>query len=137
MKSALALGVTVGFVVCLALVFAALKLTVWSGLSVVIYSEGAAAKVESKFLGDYELGITRLRITHGRSQASIVDINDPAARIPNVFVLQTGANEIALGSGPPAHFALLAGEPYRLTLCGNNGFARQRCTSRSLQLTVQ
>ena len=138
MKRRRAVGVAVAVVVCCsALVFAVLKLTVWSGPSVIITSKGASAKIDSTFLGEYYLGMTRLRIEHRRSRASIVDVSDPGAGIPNIFMLHVGRNEVAVGSGPPAYFELLADEPYRLTLCGNNGFARVLCTSKSIELTVQ
>ena len=136
MRTAVALGWSGGAIICIVLiVLAGMKLTVWSGPNLEISVIGPEAKVESIFLGDYQLGITRLRIESDPSHPPVVDLEDLRGRMPSVFWLRVGENKIANSGGPISKFELIEAKSYLLTLCGNNGWGRIRCSSRSFRLT--
>ena len=136
MKHRVALAWSTGAIVVIALIILlGMNLTVWSGPNLDISAKGSEAKVESVFLGEYELGITRLRIENDDSTSPVVDVKDSRAGIPNVFKLRVGENQIAHSQGTLSRFVLKEAEPYVLTLCGNNGWGRVRCSSRPFRLT--
>ena len=137
MKHAVALAWSTGTIVFIALiVLLGMRLTVWSGPSLDVSAEGSKAKVESVFLGEYHLGVTRLRIeSDAAADSLVVDIADSRGGIPNVFELRLGENQIAHSGGAASPFVLKEGRPYLLTLCGNNGWARIRCSSEQFRLT--
>jgi hypothetical protein len=136
MKHAGALAWSTGTIVFIALiVLLGMRLTVWSGPSLDITAKGSEAKVESVFLGEYHLGVTRLRIESDDADSPVVDITDSRGGIPNVFELRLGENQIAHSGGIASRFVLKEGRPYLLTLCGNNGWARIRCSSEQFRLT--
>src|SRR5688572_6322717 len=136
MKHAVALAWSTGTIVFIAfIVLAGMRLTVWSGPNLDITAKGSEAKVESVFLGEYHLGVTRLRIESDDADSPVVDLTDSRGGIPNVFELRLGENQIAHSGGTPPRFVLQEGRPYLLTLCGNNGWARIRCSSEQFRLT--
>jgi hypothetical protein len=135
MKPAVALGWSSGAIILIVLmVLVGMKLTVWSGPDLEISVIGPEAKVESIFLGDYQLGITRLRI-ESDAPLPVVDLKDSRGGIPNVFGLRVGENQIANSDGSIAQFMLTDAKSYLLTLCGNNGWGRIRCSSQVFRLT--
>jgi len=137
-KHAVALAWSTGVIVVIALlVLLGMKLTIWSGPDLDISSKGSEAKVKSVFLGEYELGITRLRIENEGPGTPVVDVQDSHGGIPNVFELRLGENQIAHSQGTLARFVLKEADPYVLTLCGNNGWGRIRCSSKQFRLTSQ
>ena len=136
MKHAVALAWSTGTIVLIAsIALVAMRLTVWSGPSLDISAKGSEAKVESVFLGEYHLGVTRLRIESDDADSPVVDVTDSRGGIPNVFELRLGENQIAHSGGTASRFVLKEGRPYLLTLCGNNGWARIRCSSEQFRLT--
>lgn len=136
MKPGVALTWSSGAVVVIALiVLLGMNLTVWSGPGLDISAKGPTAEVKSVFLGEYELGITRLRIESSDSDSPVVDVRDSNGGIPNVFDLRVGENQIAGSKGATSRFMLKEAEPYTLTLCGNNGWGRNRCSSKHFRLT--
>ena len=136
MKHAVAMAWSTGTIVFIALiVLLGMRLTVWSGPSLDITAKESEAKVESVFLGEYHLGVTRLRIESDDSDSPVVDVTDSRGGIPNVFELRLGENQIAHSGGTASRFVLKEGRPYLLTLCGNNGWARIRCSSEQFRLT--
>lgn len=136
MKHAVALVWSTCTIVVVALiVLLGMNLTVWSGPNLDISAKGSEAKVESVFLGEYELGITRLRIESDDSSSLVVDLNNSHGGIPNVFDLRVGENQIGHSEGTVSRFVLKAAKPYVLTLCGNNGWGRIRCSSKPFRLT--
>jgi hypothetical protein len=117
------------------LVLLGMRFTVWSGPNLEISSDGPRADVRSIFLGEYQLGISRLRVETTDTHSVAVDLNDSGARIPSVLTLQVGENEVSFSGGSPAHFVLDDRKSYELTLCGNNGWGRIRCSSKEFRLT--
>ncbi|HJY08004.1 MAG TPA: hypothetical protein VJ323_16920 [Bryobacteraceae bacterium] len=136
MKHGVALAWSTGAIVVIALiVLLGMNLTVWAGPNLDIYAEGPKAKVESVFLGEYELGITRLRIVSDDSDSPVVDVQDSHGGIPSVFDLRVGENQIGDSEDTMSRFILKEAKPYKLTLCGNNGWGRNRCSSKPFRLT--
>jgi hypothetical protein len=135
MKHAVALAWSTGAIVVIALIVVGMNLTVRSGPNLDISAKGSEAKVESVFLGEYELGITRLRIETDDPNTLVLDMKDSHGRIPHVFDLRVGENQIAHSQGTLSRFVLKEAEPYVLTLCGNNGWGRIRCSSKPFRLT--
>jgi hypothetical protein len=126
--------VVVALAVVALLVLLGLRLTIWSKPDLEIAENGSAAKVASTFLGEYELGITRLRIEQAGSDAPVVDATDSRAGIPNLFELRVGENRIEHSENAVVRFVLKERTPYVLTLCGNNGWGRVRCSSKQFRL---
>jgi hypothetical protein len=136
MKYAVALARSTGTIVFIAvIVLLGMRLTVRSGPNLDITAKGSEAKVESVFLGEYHLGVTRLRIESDDADSAVVDLRDSRGGIPNVFELRLGENQIAHSGGTASRFVLQEGRAYLLTLCGNNGWARIRCSSEQFRLT--
>jgi hypothetical protein len=117
------------------LVLLGMRLTIWSGPDLRISENGSAASVDSASLGEYQLGITRLRIEQGGADVPVVDAQGSRAGIPNLFELRVGENQIVLSDSTVARFVLTEGTPYVLTLCGNNGWGRIGCSSKQFRLT--
>lgn len=69
------------------------------------------------------------------SSSPVVDLNNSHGGIPNVFDLRVGENQIGHSEGTVSRFVLKAAKPYVLTLCGNNGWGRIRCSSKPFRLT--
>ena len=111
-----------------------LKITIWSEPSVVVAAYGKELVIDSRFLGEYHLGIERIRIGGESGREAIVDVRDPEGRLPDVFRLVEGVNHLGLPDGERATFELHSDEPYVLTLCGNNGWGRTTCRSKSVRV---
>jgi hypothetical protein len=111
-----------------------LKLTVWSAPGIVVAAYGKELVIDSRFLGEYRLGVERIRIGGESGREAIVDVRDPEGQLPDVFRLVEGVNHLELPDGERATFELRSEEPYVLTLCGNNGWGRTTCRSKSLRV---
>lgn len=136
MKRTVALAWSAGTIVVVGLLaLLGMKLTIWSGPKLDISENGSRAKIDSTFLGEYELGITRLRIAGDDSNSPVVDVKDPHGAIPNLFELRVGENRIAAREGTIVEFVLKESTPYVLRLCGNNGWGRPGCSSKQFRLT--
>ena len=95
MKHAVALAWSTGTIVFIALiVLLGMRLTVWSGPSLDVSAEGSKAKVESVFLGDYQLGVTRLRIeSDAAADSLVVDIADSRVGQNSLLVRTVSTNQ--------------------------------------------
>lgn len=116
------------------LIFLGLELTIWSAPAFVVSYSGSDAIVDSTFLGEYRLGLDRIRIVSAIPSETIIDLRDPGARLPNVFRLRAGENEIEVPGERRVSFRLMTDRKYTLMLCGNNGWGRVKCRSKTLQL---
>jgi hypothetical protein len=100
----------------------------------VVAAYGKELVIDSRFLGEYHLGVERIRIGGESVRETIVDVRDPEGRLPDVFRLVEGANHLELPDGERATFELRSDEPYVLMLCGNNGWGRTTCRSKSVRV---
>jgi hypothetical protein len=116
------------------LVLIGLKLTIWSAPGIVIFAERNEVVIDSRFLGEYHLGLERILISTESGQEAIVDLRDAGGKLPNIFRVGGGVNRIKLPGGEPTTFVLDPGKPYVLMLCGNNGWGRTTCRSKSLRV---
>lgn len=116
------------------LVLIGLKLTIWSSPGIVVSADGKDVVIDSTFLGEYHLGLERIRISTESGQRAIVDVRDANGRLPNIFRLREGLNGIELPDGKPTTFVLDPNKPYVLMICGDNGWGRTRCRSKSVRV---
>jgi len=132
-RSPLRVAVPYLAVVAAIFVLIGLKLTLWSGPTIVIRVVGPEVEVDTTFLGEYHLGLDRVRINNESSSPAVVDARDPGGRLPNVFRLRAGRNELG-AEAQKVRFVLEPGKSYVVTVCGNNGWARSECSSRKFTL---
>lgn len=116
------------------LVLIGLKLTIWSVPGIVISAEDGEVVIDSTFLGEYHLGLERIRIDSESGQEVIVDLRDVDGELPNIIRLSPGVNRLELSDGSLTTFVLDADKSYVITLCGDNGWGRTQCNSKSLRL---
>ena len=115
---------------------------VFGGPTVRITSVAGKAHVDTQFLGEYYLGLTKV-VVENSAGATVLDVESPSAAIESVFDLVAGTNSLtALGSTdlrplvPKSAdvFVLEGSHRYKIRVCGNNGMGRIGCTNSRFSL---
>ena len=114
----------------------------FGGPSLRIGSGNGKVHIDTRFLGEYDLGLTKLVITDSGG-ATVLRLDNPDGSINGVFFLAAGTNSVAALDGrdtgpfvpqPRDAFVLERHHRYKIRVCGNNGFARTRCSRRGFSL---
>jgi hypothetical protein len=118
----------------------------FAGPAVSIDSRGTTKVIDLHFLGEYCIGVSRIRLIDAASKQVVWEV----AAIENQdtgicqFILAPGRNSVRVGQPSDLKFAvvhprnglfdLLHGRRYEFTVWGNNGFARWGRTRRTFRM---
>jgi hypothetical protein len=117
----------------------------FSGPSIHVVDADGRLSVDTKFLGEYCIGLSEVSVldrSTGQPVWSLRPVTPPYMNLCD-FALRPGDNPavpprttdaLVVAPRDAATFSLLLGTPYTLRVCGNNGFARDRCSHASLEL---
>jgi hypothetical protein len=106
----------------------------WAGPGVRVHARNGSTVLDTTLLGDYQLGLTRVKVLDGASGTVVADLASERQDLPSIIILTPSVRTTTpVPTAGELVFPVVPGR-YHVTLCGNNGFARFNCTTRRVRV---
>ena len=106
----------------------------WAGPGVQVHVRDGATVLDTTLLGDYQLGLTQVRVLDAASGIMVADLASPKQDLPSIVILTPSVSTNTPVPAPEGLVVPVVPGRYEVTVCGNNGFARFNCTTRKVRV---